>query len=507
MKQEEIKGKHIGILGMGVEGYSSALYLATKGAKVVVFDKQEDLQKPSELVEKGVTFVLGKDYLKQLSDVEIIIKSPGIRRNLPEIIEAEAKGVVVTSQTRLFMQWCPAEIIGVTGTKGKGTTSSLIYEMLRKQGFDAYLGGNIGKAPFEFLDSLTKESKVVLELSSFQLEDLTQSPHIAVMLMVTQEHLGADTVGTQNYHETLEEYIDAKRNLLKFQTYEDFAVINRDYPASNESDIHTLGKVYQVSRERGVMDEGCFVADHMLYIQQKSTQPEEDDQEEVHSTDTFIDREEENSDALAEILADAPPQTNTKFTNIDIMDTRDILLPGGHNLENVTAATMAAYLAGVSKEAIRAVLESFKGLEHRLELVAEVGGVKYYDDSFSTTPETAIAAIQAFTQPEVLILGGSSKNSDFSELGATIAKAENIRAIIGIGIEWERIKDEIFKHTDKIFLVEGAKDMPTVVQAASKIAQKGDVVLLSPACASFGMFPNYKVRGEQFKEEVRKLQK
>ncbi len=505
MTIEELKGKHIGVLGMGVEGYASALYLAKKGAKVVVFDKQKELTLPKELIDAGVTFVGGSDYLKKLTDVEMIVRSPGIRRHLPEITAAEAKGIQVTSQTRLFMEWCPAEIIGVTGTKGKGTTSSLIYEMLKKQGFDAYLGGNIGKPPFAFLDQLTPKSKVVLELSSFQLEDVTRSPHIAVMLMVTSEHLGADTVGTQNYHDSLEEYIEAKRNILKFQTYEDVAIINRDYPASNESDIHTLGKVYQVSRERGVMDEGCFVADHMLYIQQK-TEESSETEEDVQPADTFIDREEE-SDALTEILTETPPLLNANFTKIDIMDTRDILLPGGHNLENVTAATMAAYVAGVSKEAIRAVLESFKGLEHRLELIGQVDGVKYYDDSFSTTPETAIAAIQAFTVPEVLILGGSSKNSDFTELGAVIAKSENIRAIIGIGIEWERIKEAIQTHNVNIFMVEGAKDMHTVVEAASKIAQKGDVVLLTPACASFGMFPNYKVRGEQFKEEVRKLQK
>lgn len=468
MTQEEIKNKHVVVLGMGVEGYSSALYLAQKGAKVAVLDKREDLEKPKELVNLGVAFILGADYLKKLSGAEIIVRSPGIKRNLPELLEAEAKGAKVTSQTQLFFDWCPSEIIGVTGTKGKGTTSALIYEMLKTQGMDAYLGGNIGKPPFDFLDSLTNTSKVVLELSSFQLEDIKSSPHIGVLLMTTSEHLGADLVGTQNYHETIEEYVDAKRNMLRFQTTNDFAIINRDYPASNESDIHTEGKVFQVSRERGVMEEGCFVEDGQVIIRIKNKELGIKDEK--------------------------------------IVDTKDILLPGKHNLENVCAAAMAAYLSGVSREAMAQVLEAFKGLEHRLELVAEVGGVKYYDDSFSTTPETAIAAIQAFTQPEVLILGGSSKNSDFSELGEIISKAENIRAIIGIGIEWERIKDEISKHKNTIFMVEGAKDMPTVVAAASKIAQKGDVVLLSPACASFGMFPNYKERGAQFKEEVKKLQ-
>jgi UDP-N-acetylmuramoylalanine--D-glutamate ligase len=500
MKIDNLKGKHVAVLGMGVEGYASAFYLAKRGVKVAVLDKREDLEKPQELVDLGVTFILGPDYLKTLSGVEIIIRSPGIKRNLPEIVKAQAKGVTVTSQTQLFFDWCPSEIIGVTGTKGKGTTSSLIYEMLKKQGMDAYLGGNIGKPPFTFLDSLTKDSKVVLELSSFQLEDLHASPHIAVMLMTTSEHLGADLVGTQNYHESIEAYVDAKRNIFRFQTKDDFAVINRDYPASNESDIYTEGKVFQVSRERGVMEEGCYVEDGTIVVRRKNnTAVVKSTQEEK--------KEATDEDMLESLMSQTAAELEAGYESMEIISVQDILLPGGHNLENVCAAVMAASLAGVSKHAISQVLESFKGLEHRLELVAEVAGVKYYDDSFSTTPETAIAAIQAFTQPEILILGGSSKNSDFSQLGTLIAKAENIRAIIGIGIEWERIKEEIMQHQNTIFMVEGAKDMETVVAAAAKIAQKGDVVLLSPACASFGMFANYKVRGAQFKEEVKKLQR
>jgi UDP-N-acetylmuramoylalanine--D-glutamate ligase len=500
MKIHELKGKHVAVLGMGVEGYASALYLAKLGAKVAVLDKREDLEKPQELLTLGVTFLLGPNYLKKLSGVETIVRSPGIKRNLPEIVAAEAKGVQVTSQTQLFFDWCPGEIIGVTGTKGKGTTSSLIYEMLKKQGFDAYLGGNIGKPLFAFLDTLTKESKVVLELSSFQLEDLHSSPHIAVMLMTTSEHLGADLVGTQNYHDSIEDYVDAKRNILRFQTTDDFAVINRDYPASNESDIYTDGKVYQVSRERGVKEQGCYVENGNIVIRIKSK-----DTTVKSKKDEII--EDTDEDMLAVVMNQTAQELEAGYESMEIIAVEDILLPGGHNLENVCAAVMAGYLSGVSKDAMAQVLETFKGLEHRLELVAEVNGVKYYDDSFSTTPETAIAAIQAFKQPEILILGGSSKNSDFSELGALVAKADNIRAIIGIGIEWERIKEAIQEHDVKVFMVEGAKDMQTVVQAAAKIAQKGDVVLLSPACASFGMFPNYKERGNQFKEEVKKLLK
>jgi UDP-N-acetylmuramoylalanine--D-glutamate ligase len=424
---------NIAVVGEGLEGKSSAEFLKKKGAKVTVLDQKN-----------------GENYLENLNSYDLIIRSPGVRLADLDLHVSRDK---ITSQTKLFFDLCPAQIIGVTGTKGKGTTSSLIYEMLKEEGKDVYLGGNIGVPPFEFLDKLTKDSLVVLEMSSFQLHDLHKSPHISVFLMVTSEHL--------DYHKDTREYVEAKRNILNHQTPDDFAVINRDYPASNESDISTEGKVYFVSREREV-DEGCFAREGkvVLRVDGKST---------------------------------------------EVLNTVELLLKGEHNFENVCAAVMAAYLAGASIESIKTALKSFKGLEHRLELVDRINGVEYYNDSFSTTPETAIAAIQAFNNPEILVLGGSSKDSDFSELGRIIGKSENIKAIIGIGEEWERIKASIPKTASPYLLIEGAKSMHQVVHAASRIAAPGDVVLLSPACASFGMFENYKDRGMQFKEEVKKL--
>lgn len=426
----DFKNKKVAIIGEGIEGKSSAKYLKNKGASVSILDKKR-----------------GEDYLKNLNEYDLIVRSPGVK--LQELEKNVSKNKI-TSQTNLFFDLCPGKIIGVTGTKGKGTTSSLIYEMCKKQGMDVYLGGNIGVPPFEFLDKLTKESVIILELSSFQLIDLEKSPHIAVMLMVTSEHL--------DWHESIEEYVDAKRNILKYQAQGDFAILNRDYPASNESDIHTEGKVYTVSRERDSFDEGCYVKDGKIWLR---------------------------------IGGEA-----------EIIDIKEILLPGKHNLENICASVMAATLAGVSILNIQQVLRDFKGLEHRLELVEKVNGVKYYDDSFSTTPETAIAAIKSFNNPEILILGGSSKNSDFSELGEVISQAKNIKAIIGIGVEWSKIRSKLVNKEAKIALIEGAKDMKTIIAGVSKIAISGDVVLLTPACASFDMFKNYKDRGEQFKREV-----
>ncbi|MBI2621446.1 MAG: UDP-N-acetylmuramoyl-L-alanine--D-glutamate ligase [Candidatus Levybacteria bacterium] len=437
--QTNFKGKKIAVIGEGLEGKSSASYLRKQGAEVTILDIKQ-----------------GKDYLKDLDKYDLIVRSPGIKLSKIEKLVPKDK---ITSQAKLFFDLAKGAIIGVTGTKGKGTTASLIYEMLKTSGKDAYLGGNIGVPPFEFLDKLNKESWVVLEISSFQLQDLKKSPHIAVVLMITSEHL--DDWGDRNRHESLGEYIDSKRNILRYQTSSDFAVINRDYPASNESDIYAESKVYFVSRDREV-EEGCFALGNQVIL-----------------------------------------RANGK--EIPIIDTRELLLRGNHNHENVCAAVMAAYLAGVRIDSIKKVLKTFKGLEHRLELVDKIDGVEYYNDSFSTTPETAIAAIKSFKNPEILMLGGSSKNSDFSELGKVISNAENIKAIIQIGEEWPRIKERIKNNESRIMIIEGARDMRTIVAAASKIAAPGDVVLLSPACASFDMFKNYKDRGQQFKNEVLKL--
>lgn len=429
----DFRNKKIAIVGGGVEGLSSEKYLKEKGAEVTILDIKDN-----------------KDYLKNLNIYDLIVRSPGIKHKLLKDVPKEK----ITSQTRLFFDLSPARIIGVTGTKGKGTASSLIYEMLKKQGFDAYLGGNIGKPPFDFLDNLNAHSVVVLELSSFQLIDLEKSPHIAVLLMVTSEHL--------NWHKDLEEYINAKRNILRFQKETDFAVINKDYLESRESDTETSGQVYYISREDEAV-RGCFVKNGSVFVRNGVEER--------------------------------------------IISTSEILLPGLHNLENVCAASLAAKLAGVSVQNISYILKTFKGLEHRLELFAEINGVKYYDDSFSTTPETAIAAINAFKNPEILILGGSSKNSNFEELGKAISNAKNIKAVIGIGNEWQRIKAQIPNLKSQIYFIEGATNMNKMVQAAYKIAVPGDVVLLTPACASFDMFKNYKDRGNQFKEQVLALQK
>lgn len=432
----DFKNKNIAVIGGGVEGLSSARYLKSKGAKITILDKKD-----------------GDDYLNNLNSYDLIIRSPGVNPSLLSNVQKDK----ITSQTSLFLELNLGKTIGITGTKGKGTTSSLIYEMLKKQGFDAYLGGNIGVPPLDFLDNLSVHTITVLELSSFQLEDVKESPSIAVVLMITSDHLMSSKWQT-NFHKDIDEYIGAKRNILKFQTEKDFAIINKDYVATRESDVETVGKIYFVSREDEA-EQGCFVKENNIWLRDGD----------------FEER---------------------------IINTKDILIPGEHNWENATAASMAAYLSGVSVGNIAYVLKTFKGLEHRLELVAEINGVKYYDDSIATNPESAIAAIKAFNSPKILILGGVTEGSSFEEMGKIIAADSTIKAIIGIGREWSEIKSKIKNNISNIVYIEGANNMQQVIAAAFKIGNPGDVVLLSPACKSFDMFKSYKDRGEQFKAEI-----
>ncbi|HET9946682.1 MAG TPA: UDP-N-acetylmuramoyl-L-alanine--D-glutamate ligase, partial [Patescibacteria group bacterium] len=456
------KTKKIALLGLGIEGLSTAHYFLKHKIPFSVIDEKskEELVSVSPVWEKGLQeiqeagqpLLLGKPITSEvLLEFDIVLRSPGISPLQPYLKEFRG---IITSQTKLFFSWSKGKIIGVTGTKGKGTTSTLIYEMLRQAGVDAYIGGNIGKPAFDFLDDLTENSYSVLELSSFQLMDADRSPSISVMLMVTNEHL--------DYHGGADGYHSAKQNIFKFQTSDDMAIINPDYEATRLSASVTPAKVVFVSRFQEV-ENGCFVRDNKVILRSNGFET-------------------------------------------DIIDVTDILLPGHHNLENVCAAVMVAHACGVGLSQIQGVLKTFKGLEHRLELVKELDGVMYYDDSIATNPESALAGIQAFPQPKVLILGGVTEGSDFTQVARYVAEDPSVKAIVGIGREWPVIKKLIEEYQDHaIEIREGFSTMSEVVTASRNLAEKGDIVLLSPACKSFDMFTSYKDRGEQFKHAVNLL--
>ncbi|MBI5530930.1 MAG: UDP-N-acetylmuramoyl-L-alanine--D-glutamate ligase [Candidatus Doudnabacteria bacterium] len=464
MELQDLKNKMVAVLGYGLEGRKTVDYLLKHGVSPTIFDQKKfsdwDSEQQQAIKDLGINFIFGPDCYKELAGFEVIFRSPGIPLSHPDLLGLAKKQegkVIFTSQTIWFFDHSKAKIIGVTGTKGKGTTSTLIYEILKASGekikAKSYLTGNIGKIqPFEILDELAPDDLVVYELSSFQLQDLKRSPHIGVVLMTTSEHL--------DYHKDIKEYHQAKCPIVKFQTEEDIAIINKDFPASVAIGSYGKGQKKYFSTSAKVPD-GCYVQDDKIILSWGGKK------------------------------------------SITVLPTNKLLLRGKHNLQNVCAAVLAAWAAGCPLPVIKQVLQNFKGLKHRLELVSEKQGIKFYNDSFSTTPETAIAAINSFTENEVLILGGSSKNSDFTELANTLAAANNVKAIIFIGPEGKKIKNLLNGRFSGQSL-EGAQNMEEIFTQIKKVASSGDVVLLSPACASFDMFKNYQDRGEQFINQVSK---
>ena len=425
--------KKIAILGFGLEANDLLNWLKhnSKNCSITIFDK--NLKKDLTLPSGDYQYSLGPNYLKKdLTSFDLIFRSPGFYRLYPKLLQAEKAGAEILSATKLFFKLSKAKIIGVTGTKGKGTTISLIHQILKADHQQSYLAGNIGKPMLKLLPKLKPTDWVCLELSSFQLQDLTQSPHIALVLNITSEHL--------DVHQTTQEYRLAKSNILKFQKPTDHAVINQEYSATQKMAKLTQAQVHWFSKK-----------------------------------------------------------------NLSL-DLSKVQLRGEHNLENISAAITAVKLAGVKDQSILKAVYSFKGLEHRLQLVGEINKVRLYNDSFSTTPETAIAAIKSFSEPTTIILGGSDKGSDFRKLGQEIVKAKHLKTIILIGQMAPQIKSAINQAGGfKGKFITNLSNMKQIVKRALQQSLPGEVVALSPACASFDMFDNYKDRGEQFKKAVNNL--
>ncbi len=475
----------IAILGFGVEGKALLNYLIKHGFyKITVCDRNpecgsqflKDIELP-EKVEKDdlvrhIRWSVGKNYMKGMEGVDVIFRSPGIHFQTKELVDAVRNGSKMTSSTALFIKNAPGKIIGVTGTKGKGTTSSLIYEILKESGKDVYLGGNIGRSPLEFMDDLKADSITVLELSSFQLQDLNVSPHISVVLNTTIEHM--------DYHAHMEEYWEAKATIVRNQDKDDFVVLNADYDYARYFAGLSKARPILVSTKKEVAKpkNSYYVRNVKIPI------------------GVYMQK-------------DAVVMKMPSGKNLAVCKKDEIGLIGPHNLENVLPAVAVTATLGVDVADIKKAVIGFQGLPHRLELVGEIAGVKYYNDSFSTTPETCMAAINSFQQPIVLLVGGSEKNSDFEELAKEIVRTGNLKTVIFMGNEAaNRIYDEVLKYTKK---VKGREVPLKMVKsgsfgeaflAARSASEAGDVVLLSPACASFDWFANYKKRGESFREMV-----
>ena len=455
---------NIAIIGFGIEGRATYDFFANQGGhQLTVHNQAEITGLPSD-----VTTITGDSYLDDLDQYDLIVRTAGMH---PRKILAKNPGVAakITSHINEFFKASPTtNIIGVTGTKGKGTTSTIITRMLEESGKTVRLGGNIGVPPLTFIDELDKDSWVVLELSSFQLIDLKQSPHVAVCLMVVPEHL--------DWHTDMDEYLTAKEQLFARQATADVAIYYHDN--ANSKRIAGAGQAMKVPYYH------------------------------------FPGAEVVQDGAVSKIVIEGE----------EICRTDELKLLGQHNWQNACAAITAVWYAclevcGPGQKpdiaAMRQVLTTFSGLEHRLEFVRELDGVKYYDDSFGTTPETAEVAIQAFQQPKVVILGGSVKGTDFTELGQTLATNE-IRKVILIGNTSNPDYVPAAPQLEAAFqtagfdnyaslVQDGGPSMAEVIATAKQQAQPGDIVLLSTGCASFDMFKDYKDRGNQFKQAVLNL--
>jgi UDP-N-acetylmuramoylalanine--D-glutamate ligase len=446
MKLDDLRSQRIALLGFGVENQALARFLHGHGIRFSVCDAtSKNMQRaPWPYIN---TWHLGSNYLQQLNDYDLLLRTPGIPTLHPRLQEARGHGATTSSQTQLFFSLCPCPILGITGTKGKGTTTTLLSKLLENSTQRRlFTGGNIGQPPIAFLDDLNAVDLTILELSSFQLQDLQKSPAIALVLSITQDHL--------DYHRDRAEYIEAKKSICRHQTSDDVLIINDDCPTAKSFAVASTAQLWRFSTHREVQIGAWIAAGHIFL--RYPTGP-----------------------AIA------------------ICPTSAIQVPGRHNWENICAAVTAAAAAGAQPDSMGKTIANFHGLPHRLEYLGEHNGVAYYNDSLATTPDATIAALRAFDRPIILIAGGASKSADFDALGQTIATA-NVRSVVLIGAEGPRLERAIRQANYDGELIATCPDLENAVELAKQKAQPGDIVLLSPACASFDLFASYKERGELF---------
>lgn len=450
----------IAIAGFGAEGKSNYAYYATQGGHdVTIVDEREQIPD----LPPDVPSILGEGAFGKLQDFDLVMRTAGLD---PKKIQTNGR---IWSATNEFFAQCPAKIVGVTGTKGKGTTCSLITSILRAAGKTVHLVGNIGVPSLEELGKIQPDDIVVYELSSFQLWDLEKSPHVAVILHMEPDHL--------DVHADMEEYVCAKANIRLHQGPDDI----------------------------------CFYHPNNKYVQQIMGMKGDE------TSDWFKDRDwhwrafrydvNESRDPSVSLVYVENNVFCIRRANSDQISTLPISvlkLPGEHNRQNACAAIDAALVFEVSDEAIEQGLSSFEGLPHRLQLVRKVGGVAYYDDSIATTPGSTIADMKAFKEPKVMILGGSPKGAEYDEL-ASAANESNVRVAILIGEEAGKIEAALSARNVVTLNMGSGMTMKQVVELAASQAKEGDLVILSPACASFGMFKNYSDRGDQFIAAVNEL--
>ncbi len=453
---DSLKNKSVAVIGIGVSNTPLLRLLLKEGIDVTACDKREADALGSlgqELSASGCKLQLGENYLKGLSQ-DVIFRTPGLRPDVPELLAAQEKGSVLTSEMEVFFEVCPCTMIAVTGSDGKTTTTTIISELLKAAGKTVHVGGNIGHPLLCEADGMQQNDFAVLELSSFQLMTMTHSPHIAVVTNLAPNHL--------DMHRDMAEYVAAKENIFRHQTAGDIAVFNLDNDITREQSSRAVGEVRYFSRKAEPVD-GVFLRGNAILCRKNNQERQ-------------------------------------------IMTTEDIRLPGVHNIENYMAA-IAAVDGLVPDEVIREFARNFGGVEHRIELVRTYHGARFYNDSIASSPSRTIAGLRSFKEKVILIAGGYDKHIPFDVLGPEIV--EHVKALVLCGATAGKIRQAVEQAAGyapgKPEILEVAP-FQNAVEAARDLAEEGDVVTLSPACAAFDQFKNFAERGKTFKEIVNSWQ-
>jgi UDP-N-acetylmuramoylalanine--D-glutamate ligase len=445
----ELTGKRVLVVGLGKSGLAAARFLKERGARVTVSDARPAtlIAELPGLLDQGIMVEAGSHGLLTFRRQDLIVVSPGVPMSTPELKQVRAMGMHIIGELELGAQFLQGEVVGITGSNGKTTTTTLMGEIFKAAGRATLVGGNIGKPVTELVGESTPEAWSVLEVSSFQLETVESfRPRIAMVLNITPDHL--------DRHGDFENYAAAKARITEFQTAEDFLILNAEDKPTQMVAAKTKAQIYWFSPRRQVK-QGAF----------------------VHGETIFFTPSE-----------GAKPEP--------VMPVAEIPLAGAHNVENVLAAVCAARLAGVASETIRAAVVAFKAVEHRLEFVREHNGVRYYNDSKATNVDATVKAVEAFAGGIYLILGGKDKDSDYAVMGPLLR--ERVKMVITIGSAAEKIEHQLAG----VVKIERAETIDRAVALAHESAVAGDTVLLAPACASFDQFQNYEHRGHAFKSLV-----
>ncbi len=456
--KKDIREKKVAVLGIGISNIPLIKYLINLGVDVTAFDKNssENLKDAlSELEGLPVKYSIGSGYLSKLKGFNLIFRTPGMRPDVPELMEALANGAELTSEMEVFLDLCPAQVFAVTGSDGKTTTTTLIYKILSEEGYNCWLGGNIGTPLLSKIDEVKESDKVILELSSFQLMTIKNSPSVAVITNISPNHL--------DVHKSLQEYIDAKKNILLYQKAKDKLVLNYDNDVTKAFSSEANGEFIYFSRAAS-LESGIVLKNNKIVVKSK-------------------DKE------------------------IEIVDVNDIIIPGVHNIENYMAAT-AATIDYVKPETIAKIAANFTGVEHRIELVREINGIKFYNSSIDSSPSRTIAALSTFKNKVILIAGGKDKGIPYEPIGQVIA--EKVKILLLIGATAPRIEEAYNNYVHQTDIESEVKVIhcstyEEIVARAYSEAVPGDCVILSPASTSFDMFKNFEQRGNVFKELVNRL--